>query len=186
MQNNLKIDDLALDGSVQDIVVPDGVGGVSFWGTADWKLYDGAGGKYVPIGAGTNARKKGQLSGETFKVKGTGTLYIIYSMGLAYGNPLEIAGGSSSSGGSGSYYDTPVSGQITLSGTAQQLTTVAKPGYLQIRCTGEGFVGGSGVTDTTGGLVDGDSGYLTLSFADISTVYAVGSGTLSFVGGYIN
>jgi len=187
MQNNIKISQLVLDGSVQDVVVPDGVGGVTFVGSAGWSLYDGDG-NFISFGAGVPVSKKGQLCGEIFKVKGGGTLHIIFSMGLVYGNPVRVGfGGTGSSGGGGAvYHDGVVSGQLTLSGVAQQLTSIAKPGYLQVRCTGDGYVGGVGVTTGNGVVINDDNGYLTLSYDDISKVYAVGSGSLSFCGGYIS
>ena len=87
----------------------------------------------------------------------------------------------------GLYQNTIISNQIALTGGPQQLTPTTDRGYLKIRISSGGsvYIGDVNVTNLTGYLLDDDYPVETLTFEDLSTVYANGTGTLYVIGGAV-
>lgn len=107
------------------------------------------------------------------------------------GNLYVTIGGTSSS----SFTDTILNGQlnVTTAGTAVQLTSNEKAGYVKITYkdsnSGEIYVGDSNVSSSNGYILNYDNNSVVLSLDDLSKIYidsSINGEGVSFVGSYIS
>lgn len=108
--------------------------------------------------------------------------------GVTSSNPLPVSSNSIER-------DSIENGQstVTTAGTAEQLTSTAKSGYITIARlssnTGDIYVGDSSVDSSNGFVLDDNITNVTLEVSDLSSIYidsSVNGAGVSFIAGYTN
>ena len=117
-------------------------------------------------------------------------VYQVGGGGGGEGGVTEVSGTvaiTSAEDFSGSYQDVVINDQLTLSTTQQSVTPNTNKGYIKVRISAGGSVhlGTTGVTTSNGYLLDDDYPVETLTFEDMSELFAIGSGTLYVIGGVV-